>query len=257
MYNDTITAIAGAARKKADLLNSSVFKYLISSAFAGIFIGLGVLLIFTIGGSLDASGSPMIKFMMGISFAIALSLVILTGTDLFTGNNLVMTMGAMEKSVSWLELIKVWVVSYIGNLLGAIFLGAIYVYTGLVTKGPVMDFFHKISIAKASAPFSELFFRGILCNMLVCLAVLICFRTANDAAKLMIIFLCLFAFISSGFEHSIANMTVYAVALISPVITDVGFDAAVANLVPVTLGNIIGGSIVIGLGFYCLKGKKA
>ncbi|MGL5314546.1 MAG: formate/nitrite transporter family protein, partial [Peptostreptococcaceae bacterium] len=100
-----------------------------------------------------------------------------------------------------------------------------------------------------------LFFRGILCNILVCVSVLCTYRTNNDVAKLILIFYCLFAFITSGYEHSIANMTTFGVALLSPSITTVTLGGAIYNLTVVTLGNFIGGSLFLGAGSYIL-GKK-
>lgn len=97
MYDETLEKIGLASKKKMSVLNSSILKYLISSAFAGMFIGIGILLIFTIG-SLTAN-LPSQKILMGVSFAIALSLVIIMGVDLFTGNNMVMTVGILRKDV--------------------------------------------------------------------------------------------------------------------------------------------------------------
>ena len=99
-----------------------------------------------------------------------------------------------------------------------------------------MEFFATTSIAKASAPAIHLFFRGILCNILVCVAVLCSFRTSDDSAKLIIIFLCLFTFITSGFEHSIANMTIFGIVLFSKAIAGATLGGAIYNLVIVTLG---------------------
>lgn len=256
MYDETIGKLTGVAKKKLGVLNESRFKYLVSSAFAGAFIGVGILLAFTVGGLMTAGGSPATKILMGLSFSVALSLVIFTGTDLFTGNNLVMTVGYLNKAVSMKDLTRVWVISYIGNFIGAIILSFIFVYTGLVDKGPVMEFFASAAVAKAAPSFIALFMRGVLCNFLVCLAVLISFRTENDAAKLIMITMCLFAFITSGFEHSIANMTVYSVGLISKSITGVTMGQLVANLVPVTLGNIVGGGLILGGGAFALRSGK-
>lgn len=256
MHKETLEKLTNAAKNKVNLLKESKLKYLISSSFAGVYVGLGIILIFTIGGLLTQANSPMTKIMMGVSFAIALSLVIMTGSELFTGNNMVMMAGTLNKGVSLKNTSKVWLFSFVGNLIGSIIVGAIFVGTGLIDKGPVMEFFTTTAQAKASAPFIALLFRGILCNILVCVAVLCSFRTNDDSAKLIIIFMCLFAFITSGFEHSVANMTIYAVALISPAIEGVTISMAVYNLLAVTIGNIIGGAIFMGIGTYILGSEK-
>lgn len=90
MHKETLEKLTNAARNKVNLLNGSELRYTVSAAFAGLYVGLGVILIFTVGGLLTQANSPMTKIMMGLSFAVALSLVIMTGTELFTGNNMVM-----------------------------------------------------------------------------------------------------------------------------------------------------------------------
>lgn len=255
MHNETLEKLTIAAKNKVNLLNSSRLKYIVSSAFAGLYVGIGILLIFTIGGLLTSANSPMTKIMMGVSFAIALSLVVMTGSELFTGNNMVMTAGTLNKGTSTKDLLRVWAYSFVGNLLGSLLVAGLFVGTGLVNKGAVMEFFATTSLAKASLPFMDLFFRGVLCNILVCVAVMCSFRTNDDTAKLIIIFMCLFAFITSGFEHSVANMTIFGVALFSSAIKEATLMGAIYNLFVVTLGNIAGGALVMGAGAYIL-GKK-
>lgn len=255
MHNETLEKLTVAAKNKVNLLNSSRLKYIVSSAFAGLYVGIGILLIFTIGGLLTSANSPMTKIMMGVSFAIALSLVVMTGSELFTGNNMVMTAGTLNKGTSTKDLLRVWAYSFVGNLIGSLLVAGLFVGTGLVDKGAVMEFFATTSLAKASLPFMDLFFRGVLCNILVCVAVMCSFRTNDDTAKLIIIFMCLFAFITSGFEHSVANMTIFGVALFSSAIKGATLMGAIYNLFVVTLGNIAGGALVMGTGAYIL-GKK-
>lgn len=255
MHNETLEKLTIAAKNKINLLNSSKLKYMVSSAFAGLYVGIGILLIFTIGGLLTSANSPMTKIMMGVSFAIALSLVVMTGSELFTGNNMVMTAGTLNKGTSTKDMLKVWGYSYVGNLLGSLLVAGLFVGSGLVNKGAVMEFFATTSAAKASLPVMDLFFRGVLCNILVCVAVMCSFRTNDDTAKLIIIFMCLFAFITSGFEHSVANMTIFGVALFSSAIKGATIMGAIYNLCIVTLGNIVGGALVMGVGAYIL-GKK-
>ena len=252
MHNETLEKLTEAAKKKIKFLNSSKIKYLVSSAFAGMYVGLGIVLIFTIGGYLTEGGSPFTKTMMGLSFAIALSLVIFTGSELFTSSNMIMTAGMLNKEVTILDSIKIWIYSYLGNLIGALILSALFVGTGLVDKGPAMEYFAHTAEIKSSVPIMGLFFRGILCNILVCVSVLCTYKTNSDTSKLILIFYCLFAFITSGYEHSIANMTTFGVALLAPSITTVTLGGAVYNLIVVTLGNFVGGALFLGVGSYIL-----
>ncbi len=243
MYRELVEKVAGAAKSKVDMADKSFMKFMILSIMAGIFVGIGVILVSTIGGVLG--DEPYTKIILGTSFGIALSLVTVVGSELFTGNNFIMTVGAMDKAVTWAKVGKVWLYSYIGNLVGSVFIAWLYVQTGLV-KGGTASFFYAVSSGKMSTPFMELFVRGIFCNFLVCLAVLSFMKLKNEVAKLIMIWWCLFAFITSGFEHSIANMSMLAVAIMVPGGEAVSLGGYVANLIPVTLGNMVGGIALVG-----------
>lgn len=253
MYEELITAFVNAGLNKEKILKNSFFKYLLLSVFAGAFVGLGIILIFVIGGNLG--DVPSRKLIMGMTFGIALSLVIMIGSELFTGNNMIMTVASLEKKVTWSTTMKIWVYSYFGNLLGSMAIAALYVNTGLAKAG-VLDFINATAATKMAAPFSDLLFRGILCNILVCLAVLASLKLKEETAKLIMIWWCLFAFITSGFEHSIANMTLFSIAIFAPHPEGVTVMGAVANLLPVTIGNFIGGAVILGLGYWYIGKKK-
>lgn len=258
MEHETIAAIANAARTKANLLRSSPPQYLVLSMLAGAYVGLGIILIFAIGAPLQAGSSPATKAVMGASFGIALSLVIFAGSELFTGNNLVMTVGALSRTVAPASLGKVWIASFAGNLAGSMLLALATVASGVLSKGAAKDFVLAVSAAKMGAPLLELFFRGILCNALVCLAVWMALRTKDETARLVLIFWCLFAFIGAGFEHSVANMTLLSIGLFLPhdpqLVTWAGFAR---NMLVVTAGNIVGGAICIGLPYwYVAQGQR-
>lgn len=247
MYKELVGKVGNAAKGKVATLNNSIVKYFLLSAMAGLFVGLGIFLIMSIGGNL--AGAPSTKIIMGASFGVALSLVVMVGSELFTGNNFIMTVGALDKAITWMDAIKIWIVSYIGNFAGSIFAGILFVNAGLAT-GPVGDFINKVAAGKMSGAFTPLLFKGILCNILVCLAVLCAIKLKEETAKLIMIFWCLFAFITAGFEHSIANMTIFATALMAPHPETVTFSGMFANLIPVTIGNFIGGSLIVGAGYW-------
>jgi nitrite transporter NirC len=133
-------------------------------------------------------------------------------------------------------------------------LGGIYSLTGLCT-GPVGEFMVSAAAAKMGAGAVALFTRGILCNFLVCLAVWCAGRATSDAGKLIMVFWCLFAFITTGFEDSIANMTLFTVAMLQPVHEAVSSGGFVYNLAIVTLGNIAGGALFVALPYY-IAGRR-
>lgn len=255
MYSNEINIVAEVAIKKISFLKSGRLKYLIAASMAGMYVGFGIILIFVIGGILNAANSPATKIVMGISFGIALSLVLLAGSELFTGNNMVMTIGSLEKKVTWGDSTKIWIYSFVGNLIGSVLLSYLFLGSGLA-GGLTGDFVVKIAAAKMNAPFFQLLIRGILCNILVCLAVWGFYKLKSESGKLIIIFWCLFAFITSGFEHSVANMTLLSLALIVPHPANVTIGGFVYNITAVTLGNFIGGALFMGAAYWYISKTK-
>jgi len=253
MYYEEITAVMKAAKTKVDFLKDNPLGYFIASLLAGIFVGFGILLIFTVGGLLN--GLPYTKIVMGISFGIALSLVIIAGAELFTGNNFIMAVGAMGKKVSWKDVIRLWIVCYIGNWIGSIILALLFLGSGL-NKGNVGEFIASAAATKMGIDILPLFIRGILCNILVCVAVWSGFRCKSDSGKLIMISLCLFAFITTGFEHSVANMTLLTIGLISPFKAAVSLGGYFYNIITVTLGNMVGGIICLAIPYFLISKKK-
>ncbi|WP_145019703.1 formate/nitrite transporter family protein [Paenibacillus sp. Y412MC10] len=252
---NTIQIVETAGVNKVSLMNRSIGKYFVSSMLAGLFVGLGIILIFTIGGLLAPVHAPAMKIVMGASFGIALSLVLMAGSDLFTGNNMVMVVSTLNKKTTWLDTLKIWLYSYLGNFAGSLLVAAIFVWTGLA-KGGTAEFINSTAAVKMNAPFMELFMRGILCNTLVCLAVWCSMKLKEETAKLVMIFWCLFAFITSGFEHSVANMTLLSISLFIPHPDTVTWGGLAANLIPVTLGNMVGGSVFVGLAYWYMTKDK-
>jgi nitrite transporter NirC len=255
MFGDELKKVSEAAKGKINLLNNNKLGYFISSMLAGIYVGIGIMLIFTIGGLLSGTGSPFTKIVMGISFGVALSLVVFAGAELFTGNNFVMAVGSFNKSVTWMESLKVWIVSFIGNLVGSILTGYLFYLAGL-SNGPVGEFIAKTTEVKMHLPGSQLFFRGLLCNLLVCLATWCSFKCKEESSKLIMIFWCLFAFITTGFEHSVANMTLMTIGLLSPFSAAVSVSGYAYNLLFVTLGNMVGGIVFLAIPYYIISRNK-
>ena len=251
MFSEEINKVAQAAKAKSNLLKSGKVKYLLSSMLAGLYVGLGIMLIFSIGGILASAESPFTKIVMGLSFGVALSLVIMAGSELFTGNNFIMMIGSLKKTVTLLDTIKIWIFSFIGNLIGSI-IGAYAFYAAGLARGPVGQFILSASATKMSLPIHELVFRGILCNILVCLAIWCSFKMKEETGKLIMVFWCLFAFITTGFEHSVANMTLLSIGLFIPHTAAVSISGFIYNLSFVTLGNMIGGALVLAIPYYLI-----
>jgi len=237
----TIDTFTGVAVAKEDMIRNRFGQYWVLSMLAGMYIGFGILLIFTVGAQFASAGSVAVKIIMGISFGIALTLVVFAGAELFTGNNMVMLIGCLSGKTSWWWMVWLWTVCYFGNLAGALLLAYVMSCTGLADGNVTGNFIDKVASAKMNAPWMELFCRGILCNALVCLAVWMSAKCKNEAARVFLIFWCLFAFIACGFEHSIANMTIFGVSLFTSHPDTVSCAGFAYNQLPVTVGNIIGG----------------
>ncbi|CCQ89743.1 Nitrite transporter [Nitrospina gracilis 3/211] len=250
MFDTDIDNLSNQAEKKIAYLKRSPGGYFLLSALAGIYLGFGIVLIFSIGGPIAAGGGgAYLKLIMGASFGIALSLVIFAGSELFTGNNMVFAVGRLSRRIGIRPILYLFGLCFIGNLCGSVFLA------WLVTEGGSLpassqELIVKVAGMKMNLSAKEAFLRGILCNWLVCLAVWIALRTKNESARLIMIFWCLFAFIASAYEHSIANQTLLSLAMFLPHGAEVSLGGFIHNQIWVTLGNMVGGGLLVGMVYW-------
>ena len=171
MFREEYQAVCGAAKKKVEFLEKNPLGYVTAAFLAGMFIGLGCVLMGVVGGYFNAAGSPATKLLNGLVFAVGLNFVFMAGAELFTGNNFTMSAASIKGEVSWGKTIKVWIVCYLGNLLGSVVTAGIFMMTGLMNGQEVGTFLRNAAVAKVSAAPMELFAKAILCNICVCLAV--------------------------------------------------------------------------------------
>lgn len=227
---------------------------------AGAFIALGAVFSTTVAAGGAALPYGMVRLLAGLVFSLGLILVVVAGAELFTGNNLIVMAWAGHK-VSTLRLLRNWAVVYVGNLVGSlgtaclVYLGKQYTFG----KGAVGQTALQIAATKTSYGFLQAFALGILCNVLVCLAVWLAYGAHTTTDKILAIVPPIAAFVAAGFEHSVANMYFIPVALLikhdhaflhslasPPDTSGVTWGGFVTdNLIPVTLGNIVGGSILV------------
>jgi nitrite transporter NirC len=255
MFREEIDKITETAVNKMRYMQSSPAGYLVLSALAGVYVGFGIILIFSIGGPIHAGASPFLKLVMGASFGIALSLVIFAGSELFTGNNMVLLVGKLQNKISAGLMLKSWLLCYLGNLIGSVLLAVLMFYADSLAESS-KNLVLQVSSMKMNAGAKELFVRGILCNWLVCLAVWLAVKIKSETAKLIMIFWCLFAFISSGFEHCVANMTLLSLGLLLPHSVEISLAGFGYNLTWVTLGNIVGGALFVGMAYWFTSVNK-
>jgi nitrite transporter NirC len=248
MFDDTVEKLAGVGDTKARWLKSNPGAFFITSMMAGAYVGIGIILIFSLGSLLDSSVRPLV---MGASFGIALILVVFAGSDLFTGHTMTATLALLRKKATAADLLSVWTFCWLGNLVGALALAAIFVGGG---GGSILsaksELIFNVAGAKMNAPALQLFCRAILCNWCVCLALWMSNRMTSDAAKCIAIAWCLMAFIGAGFEHSIANMTIFGIALFAPHPDTVSWGGFAWNMVWVTLGNVVSGAVFMAAAYW-------
>lgn len=241
-------------------VNASIFKLTVLGILAGVYIAFGACLATLIGhDTAKYLGLGLARFITGAVFSVGLMLVVIAGAELFTGNNL-MLMGVLDKRASFWKMSYKWGVVFIANFVGSVFLAYLYYETNLWKMGDAAVGLSalKIANAKVNLTFMEALTRGILCNWLVCLAVWMAFASREVSGKIFAIFFPIMAFVALGFEHSVANMYFIPLGIflkgtglfINPDLnlTNLGWNSfLVNNLLPVTIGNIIGGAIFVGL----------
>lgn len=253
MEVDALEKVEQLAARKHSIFNNSIPRYMLRSIVASMFIGFGVIVAFKTGNFFYVDQSPFAYPAAALSFGMAIILIYYGGGDLFTGNTFYLTFSALRKKLQWSKVLKMLATSYIGNMVGAIIFAFIVWGTQLFADQYISTFLLEAAHKKVHASTLEIFFRGILCNWLVCLAFFVPYKMKGDGAKMFIMVFLVFCFFIAGFEHSIANMSVFAISIAAK-----GFDALTItdmlhNLIPATIGNIIGGTIFMALFYYFLN----
>lgn len=245
MFRQDFDIVAASAENKLSFMRRSAPGYFAASMLAGVYVAFGGFVSVTVSGLL-AQYTGIVKLASAFSFAAALSLVLMAGSELFTGNNLVMAAGVLTKKVSAVDAMKLWLFCWLGNYAGAWLAVVLFKLTGLVT-GPTAEAFAALANAKLSLTGTQMFVRGILCNILVCLAVWCSFKMKSETGKLIMVFWCIFVFMVCGFEHSVANMSTLGVAL---VMKSAMFWEYVRDIGLVTMGNIVGGVLFVAFPYW-------
>ncbi|MCF8466098.1 MAG: formate/nitrite transporter family protein [Sneathiella sp.] len=229
---------------------------LMLAILAGAFIAMGAAF-YTLVITDSGLGFGVARLLGGLAFSTGLILVIVGGAELFTGNNLI-AMAWASRKVTHRQLLRNWGIVYIGNFIGALGTAAIITLSGilLLDGGAVAKTAVSIADAKIALPLHEAFFRGILCNTLVCLAVWLCFSARTVTGKILAIIFPISAFVALGFEHSVANMYLIPIGYLagSEIVT---FSALFLNLLVVTAGNIVGGGGLVALVYWIIYLRKS
>lgn len=224
----------------------SITQMILLGIFAGVFIGFGGQAAITISQTYGAIDVGMSKFLFAAVFPVGLMLVVICGAELFTGNNL-MIMGCVNGNYSTKDLLRNWVTVYIANFIGSVILAILVANSGLMT-GAAAEKAIGIANAKVAIPFGAAVIRGILCNIVVVLAVWMATGARDVISKIFACWFPIMLFVLCGFEHSVANMYFAPLGMFLGAPVTWG-QIWINNLLPVTIGNIIGGAFVVGLSY--------
>ena len=263
----------GSNKPKLNLTSSIIMAF-----FAGAYIGFGSLLAIKVAATMPVEiWGNLTRLVFAGVFPVGLLIVLVAGADLFTGNCMYLPSAIMHRKASFFGLMRSWIVSYGGNLVGSV---AVAYFLGLLsgvlftdgTNGslPLAQYAVSLANGKCALPFDQAFIRAVGCNWLVCLAIYMSLSASDGVSKAVLIWPPITAFVVLGFEHSVANMTFIPLgiflgqsdaylnspsAAIVP-LTATWYDFFVTNLVPVTLGNIVGGLFFVSILYYKATGTK-
>ncbi len=243
------TAITAGCNKAAATNRRGISRLLTGSFLAGAYIALGGALSIAVGSGFPeiATANPGIqKLLSGLVFPVGLMLVVILGADLFTGNNALLIPPVFERKLTMGKVIANWTAVWCLNFAGALAVAYFLIYLpGTLSTGPYEEAIGKIAVSKTSLGFWPVLLKGIGANWCVCLAVWLALSGRRLGEKLLACEVPVFAFVALGFEHCVANMFFIPLAMMQGAPVSAG-EFIVGNLIPATIGNIIGGALFVG-----------
>ena len=243
---------AEAGFGKINLLQDDPLRYMLRSVGAGMGLTLVVFVFWVLKQNLhDISIGAVIA--SGF-FGVGLMIIVFTNTELFTSNNMYLAVSSVEGRTSWRQAALLWIFCYFGNLAGAILVALLLLGAGSLGQLPPDHALFEGALSKAQQMGSVIFFKGVLANWIVCLAVRVALRCKEEVAKILALILIVFIFVYLGFEHSIANMGTFSMAMLGGGALTMG--EAVHNLIFSTAGNIVGGVLFVALPFTYLNPRE-
>lgn len=249
----------GVAKARLPLLQMAMLGVL-----AGAFIGAGALY-FVLVVSDPSLGFAAARVLGGVAFSLGLLLVVVAGAELFTGNNL-LAMAWAGGQISTAELLRGWAIVCVANFIGAAGFAVLVWLSGhpAMNDGRVAEQVVRLAAAKCAEAPAVLFWRGVLCNILVCIAVWMAMAGRTVVDKMVAIVFPISAFVAAGFEHSIANMYLIPLAMLLkdgvspaiPMVDSIGWGGMLHNLGPVIAGNLVGGSVLVALVYHVIYRRQ-
>ena len=237
---------------------TSFTKFAIMSIMGGMFIALGGLLTVVVAGGMGEialKNIGLVKFTAGALFPVGLIMVSVAGADLFTSDCAGMTLSTMQKKTLFRDLIKVWVLSYVFNFVGSQCIAYFMAYKTGILNTDAVNYLTGLANGKLKYSWDTVFLKGIGANALVCLGTWMGYAGKDIIGKSLGIWVPVMLFVTLGYEHSIANMFFIPTAIYSGANITWG-QFIIDNLIPATIGNIVGGAVFIGLAFGYIYNKK-
>lgn len=236
------------------------FKFAILAILGGMFIAFGGLLSVVVAGGIPGIGAEnpgLVKFVAGALFPVGLIMVSVAGADLFTSDCTGMVLPYLQKQLNMQAVVKILVLSYLFNFIGAQFIAYFMSYqTGLISHDPWQSYLHHYSELKVNQDFGKVLLKGIGANWLVCLGTWMGYAGKDIMSKSIGIWIPVMLFVTLGYEHSIANMYFIPAAIYSG--ADILWSTFIINnLIPATIGNLIGGCIFVGCAYWYVYMKDA
>jgi formate/nitrite transporter len=250
------------AKNGARVMTQPLSKTILLSLLAGFYIAFGAQLATVITHDTAANlGIGVSRFIGGSVFSLGLMLVIICGAELFTGNTL-LAKAAFNGEIPWNKLWQNWSVVILGNMVGSLFFAWLMLHSQLLHDGNVAAHAMTIAETKSQLSFTVALTRGILCNWLVCLAIFMATSAQNVSGKILACYVPIMAFVASGFEHSVANMYFIPTGIflsdsLALPLQGLTWGGFIKNIIPVTMGNILGGVVFVAFTYWFIHLKDA
>ncbi len=213
---EALEGLRKKAVKSTQMLQMRPLEYLVRAMLAGVFIGFAIIFTLKAINGLYLNESPVTTLVGGLTFGVALVLIVYGGAELFTGNTMYFTTATMRGFTSKMDTFKVWTLCFIGNGLGGLAFALLFSQTGIIQELGMNNWLFAVSETKIHHTTWEIFTRAIFCNWMVCLAIFIPKNMKNELAQIMMMMILVAVFFASGFDHVIANMALFSLALVVP-----------------------------------------
>jgi len=239
------------AMAKYNMAKNDPFRFFIRSIVAGLYLGMATILSYTLSVVLINVSPEAAKIAFAGAFGIGLVVIVLLGSELFTGNCFTTMIPVFHGDLKIYQIFPMWIICYIGNFIGIAFLMFLFIQTGS-NQEAIEAYLTTVITGKLNFDIMQLFIKGILCNFIVCVAAYEGMKLKSESAKVIVMMIVVMSFVLPGFEHSIANMGTFSMGFFS-LGNSISWSGLALHMVVSTLGNIVGGSLLLGLPIYLMS----